>query len=553
VVPEWVGRAKLFLERLAKVAPREAAALIEELGERPTRIEVEQFVALPAAWFVDSSWRAWETVGQLADEVGGWTAAQTAFESAAERAPEDHARAGLLARASAAAGLLGNETRAEQLLASAEALESTHPSVRLVTARREGNARQRLRLLQAVTPEDADQTAWLYSLEALAYLETDDFGAAREAAAKAESAGSSIPVVIEARALVSMLASGRDRASGRSPDYAAVEQAAEDFAALRQRLADVERWDEAAGLLAYAVQSLVIAGREDDARRLLDTASAEERSGAAATRLGLAALETGDFVQAADLLGSRLSELDDEGRVAYAAALLRSDPERFKTQGLGLLEEVFQDDSSSFRSEAAWFLAGAMGVVGEYKAGHSALAFLREEDPPRAAIVQAHLLEEDDPAAADALLLRHQDDHRVLRTRLQLAVARDDRETALALFNRILERDRDPEIALWRANFLYDTATPAEALDAALPIARDLTVPRPFGSLHSRVSRIGRSMLETWNATSMCYGSGTKWIVTTESCSFNCFAYSLRSAGHPRPKRSPMRPRSSRPRQTRRP
>ncbi len=490
----WEGiRGTSFLARLRTTEPKDAEILDRELGESPSHDTLLQLASNVPAWLEGASYRVWETLAQFSDDLGEWSAAADLFHGAAERVETDEKRASLLARAAAGADLAGETQRGEQLLAEAEALDPQSISVILERARRADDPSARIEILAGAEGGTDEHRAYVLANRAFALLEVGDAGRARAAAQEAYELAPELPNVREAIAMVALWDAANRRQAGRAPDYREIENAAEIFRALREELVSAERWDESAALLGRTVDALVFAGQDREAEELLASARPEELAGSGADQLAAAALDALDFDRVVTILSER-DQLDDQARIALAAALMSRDPERFVDEGVNLLERVFDDEDSRFRGQAAWILAGSLPLVGDSQAGHKGLAYLEDTDPVQAAIVRSKLADAD-PDEADAVLIPYQYDLRALRHRVALAAEAGNRERALELFDLFLAREPDPEVRLWRATFLEELPDAEAAVDAFAEIARDATVPERFRRIaYGRAARLADAM-----------------------------------------------------------
>jgi nucleoside phosphorylase len=486
-------RGPQFLSTLRQDHPADAELIETEVGPAPSRETLADLALSPPDWLTAASDRVWEMLAQFADDLAEWPAATTLFQEAATRADAPDRRVLLLTRAAGSADLSGDTTLGEELLEHAVELNPAHPSVAFERARRESDPARRLAILESIEPDTPDRHAYFAAQRAIALLELGDLAAAKRAAAEATALNPDLPNVREASATVDLVEAGTLRRAGRPPDYDALGRAAETFLRLREDLISVHRWEESAAFLGRAVDALVFSARDADAAQLVQSARPEELEGAGGAHIALAALDALDFERAVELLHGRQD--DDQTRVAYAAALLSRDHDEFRREGVSLLKAVLDHETSAYRSEAAWVLAGSMVYIGEFDEGLKALRHLEEVDSPRAALVRAQLVADEDPDAADTILLPHQSDLRVLRFRVAIATQAGNRDRALKLFDLFLKRERDPEVRLWRAEFLESVSETGASLTAYTEAARDATAPTHLRRVgYNRAARLAQSL-----------------------------------------------------------
>jgi uncharacterized protein HemY len=457
------GRASDAWTRLLESDAREALELRQHLGEEPTAETVGEYLArtdrAPPA--------VWETVVSVADELGKWDLVQEAALRYADADGSDRVR-GLAWAASAADGR-GDDAARDELMRQARELNDRHPSLLLMQARTTRDPHERLQVLERVEPLNEQQAVVLEAVRAHAFLEAGDADAAYVAvrSAKGIDPDDVLAAEIEAALLV------EDARRGKGLTWENAMTVVENLSRVRDRLRAAKRFNlsvEVAGKIAQAY--LLFGGGPNDVASVATDLAPEERVRDETALLAAALLATDDGDGALELLPQ--SPETEYARYVFASALLKSDPPRFRRDGIAILDELLEAEDLSLRPEAAWLRAGAAVLDEPAPESEEALAVLDEHDPIRARLIRAAVAERKhgDPVEAEAILSAGGEQAELLIERGRLAAKADNWEDAIALYRRASQLDPTPTNELAFADALLQAGQREAALEEALRIAR---------------------------------------------------------------------------------
>jgi hypothetical protein len=222
--------------------------------------------------------------------------------------------------------------------------------------------------------------------------------------------------------------------------------------------------------------ALALAGEQEQAAALLEEASEEERADRDARRELLeAALAAGKADAALAFSAPESSDEYEQLLLAQAAVLSGDTAERDKA--IEKLEHLLRSEREEIRNEAA-FGRQLASLGTDVPPDMDAQRLLEERAPAFAAILAANALrQEGRDAEAEALLLRHQDDVRVLRELVRAAGQREQWDRVLELSRALMAREPTPLDRMIFVDAVYRAGGRDEAQAELVTLRRDEAVP----------------------------------------------------------------------------
>jgi hypothetical protein len=436
-------------------------------------------------WMRSGGAALWVTLGRLADRSEGYEAAESAYLKAAEM-PDIVDRARQMVRASGSARRRGDETRADEVLERAKEIDPENPALALAAAGREDDPEKILSLVAGVEPRDDEQAVLLELTRAGAETVRNNFAQADAHVAAAKEVDPESQIVREAAANIVLFRTQEDLPNGASVDRPALAQAAEDLTVLGRELGAEGRSSASAQLLARASQASELAEDPDRANELLDEALAVEDRDGATQVIAEAAL----LLQRFDLVDSLKMGDDEPARLNRATA--RVFAEREVEAAAEELDHLMTSDDDAIAARAAFIRLAAASPVHGVAWSEEAERMVAADQPEMAAASKAEFLAEEGKIdEAENALAPFSSGAVPLRRLIDLAVRRDELDTALRLSEELITRYGEPRDRLDRASLLARKGERETARDRFLMLARDGTIPAEVrGRAYERATRL---------------------------------------------------------------
>ena len=342
---EWPRTA---LKDLAEKRPAEFSRLEALTGEWKDQTAVEEVID-GADRQRDLSEEAWVVLARLAERVGDWPRASTAWREAADRS---RAPVRALVGAAITERLAENDEAAEGLLRRAEEIDAKHPRVLLERLGDDALPEEILGTLESASTDDAKLRSLIHSHRARANLLLGDTAGAADDVAEALRHD---PEALQAAALEINVRLQRQRDSllanaGVNADE--LRSIADRSLQLREKFVAMRRYQESCRLLMLAMDATALAGERDAVAELVRRASEEERRlGTGDHVLAESALRAVQWQAALDVLWPDREE-DAERLRIRGQALSLSDDALARAEGIRLLETVALGDDGE-QSELA--------------------------------------------------------------------------------------------------------------------------------------------------------------------------------------------------------
>jgi len=473
---DWVPqRAKQLVDALIEEEPAQGAQL-EAALQTDSATAVRGLVRQPPSWAANGSGYLWAAIAAIAESHGLWEQAQQAWEFAADRPGGDRARA--LMRARLAAGVLGREERAAELLAQARSVDPNHPLVLIDDAREEEDGERRLETLGQAEPREARYEAMLHAERAAALTVLERFD---EAETEADQAKTAAPDLGRAREVEAALVVARERIkwlAGHAVDREALLRAGQELIALRDEHRELKAYGGGVSFLVAAADAYWLADAPEETARLLAPKAlpAEELDLPLARRfLAEAAIRVGHPAYALEILPE--SDVTDDGdRLIRAAAASFVGEQRALKEASGVLDELVADGGPLAAFAARQRLLVAVERKQEWS--DAAEALLSDADAALAAIFKARwLATRERYGEAENALLPYAAELRVKYQLVGLAHAEgDDRKTAERA-RAVLADDADRGLRLECAEALVNLGDDA-GVEPLRRLAEDEAAPR---------------------------------------------------------------------------
>ncbi len=470
---------------------RETPKLLKELGQRNASVAEEVAGRLAAgsgmalsAWADESSPRlatmgaaTCALVGRLLMSEERYHAAEKIFLLAARQDDDDKARQ--LVRASNAARADNRIQEAESHLEGAAEIDAQHPAVLIAQINAdECEAQEALDRLDGVTPATDGDRHNLALARAKAFLMADALGDADECLTGLEASEFDGPAVLELRAIW-RLTRGQTEAEAGRPAAPDLDRAHDEFLALRAEFVELKRYDVSGHMLARAIESRIVLRSLDAAGELLDSATPEERSGDARSRLARLALLSGRPSDALKM--AREGTGDDHDRLTEAEVLALSADAAECAQAIASLDTLLQSDEQYIADAAA--LARAVACLDERSPAEwseAAEGVLAKRSPEIAVVLhaRAHLARREF-SQAESLLRPLADDPKALDALVHSAAMRQNFPLALKRSESRIRIDESVDARFQHARLLRLNDQPAEALSEMSVVARTTEPFRP--------------------------------------------------------------------------
>lgn len=413
-------RARPHLQELIDADPRAASALQQALAGKELGPELDGLIAHPQAWLREGGPALWKTMAHLAEVVGGWSAARTAWETYEEMPGADRIR-GIFGAADAAHHN-GEAGEAKALRERASELDPEHELVQLLKALELEDPAERLADLEILPPgatqeRDARRKAFIS-------LALGELGREPEALEMVREALAQAPYDLRAKQAqaASILAANQRRwEEGRAPDRAALREAIAQYRDLVEALRESRRPAEAGAMFACLVNCEILTGRIAAARSLLAETPEEGLVGEVPVELAGLALAAGDPERAEDLIAHYDGD-SAAGRSLQVRTQLRNPSTR--TEAIATLDRGVE--KGEFEMAVMRLMAAVPGGA-EVAWSEVAEELVRDVKPTLASQLKADWYERrGESEAARRELARHANDARAVRA-LMLLYAQDQR------------------------------------------------------------------------------------------------------------------------------
>jgi hypothetical protein len=464
------------IEKLVEVDADGAIPLEEALAAGGAQRVVDAIDGSPP-WIENSSADVWQAAARLAESAGRIQQAQRGYERAADH-PGATDRVRQLVRASNAARMQGDDSRAQELLEIARSEDAGNPAVLLRDAREELDADEKLKLLDQIDPVDDDQAGSVETVRAETLLAMREFGRAREAVARARRLQADTRNADELSASITLTEAelGMPDDSEYEVPSEALVSAAETFLTLANEMQDQHRWYEAAVLTGRAILSFGLAGNSSEASKLLDDVKADGRM--------LESVDARRLFASGALLLQRLDDVlalvpqseDETDRLDRAAAHVMSGDAARSAAAVGELTELMKAGGEG-SARAAYLLLCASTNNVEVEWNTDAEQLVAAEQPWTVTMLRAfRLTTEGDLEGAETHLRQHSDRPTALRYLVHLAGRREEHEKALRLAETLVQRYGAPVDRLQLAAALARDGRRDTAIDRLLALAHDENV-----------------------------------------------------------------------------
>ena len=431
-------RARRELERLAHEDLEAARALTAAFEGKDLRKEIPVQLRVPQAWLRDGSATLWRAVAMLAEVIGCWPQARTAWETYAELPGSDRIR-GFFGAADAA-DILGEHEAAEKSRAQAVEIDPDHELVRLSAALEIEDPAERLAALRDLPePQGSGAEGRRKALVAMALT---DSGCPDEAGVLAREALALNPDDLRSREAVaaSILARNIDcHKEGRATDRPELALAIEHYRYLLNVMRESCRHQEAGGLRAMLGQCELLAGRDEATRLLISDVSEDELLGEVPLELAGLALAAGAADRVEALLDAYTGDSPGAKLLGARADLLSGEQSR----GLATLDQGVKDGDPDFATMRLMASIVEAGV----EWSEDAESLLRNKSPVRASQLKADWHEKrGEFDAARRALAQHADDPRAVRALMLQYVDKGEWKKAAPQAAHLLELEPDLDV-----------------------------------------------------------------------------------------------------------
>jgi hypothetical protein len=402
--------ARMKLDELASEDDRAATSIRAAIyGDGDPSSAIAMILSDPPGWLLELDQKPWITLAELAELHGARAAAQSLFESAAERPGSE--RVSCLARASIVAHQIKRKRQAERLLGKAKRLEPANPDVAFAELWLIEDEKEKLARLDELPKPASSRQRWLQHIaRAQALITLGRFGEAYGALSAAEAARTGHPAVKTLRALIAIGEAGLKSEREERLDPAPLLAAAASLLGVREQFRELGRHEESGLQVAFAARAYVLAGEPTEARAVLDELLQGERS--AVVEAGhselAAAMSLIDPVAALDLLPEPTDRA--ASRLAWAQAIALARDEARVARAVKTLDRLLDEADGEIRAQAA-FTRLALSLQGDAPWSEAALRVLVADDPAAAASIEAQRLQDaGDLEDAETRLLPHLED-----------------------------------------------------------------------------------------------------------------------------------------------
>jgi hypothetical protein len=427
VTLDWAPRRlRGVLEQLEEEQPSQFRQLTDQVGTPPSPGLVAATASTPPGWLASAESRLWVVLARIAESVGEWHAAGTAWQEAANREEDDSEKAGLLAFAAVAAHVRGDDEARGQLLDAARGIDPEHPRLALSEVPDALPPHEELERLHKIHSDDPDVSALISGRKAIACLLIPDLDRARDHLREVEEQAPESSVA-EAVAINLIVQEGRlNVLAGRPLDAPGLKSAEQRALTLRDRLLREKRWEESGRLLMMAADAnslLVERTAASDLLREADPAEISARDGRVVLA-DCAASRALDFRLALEILGSANDSPAIRRIRAEALEYVGNAEER--AEALATLEELFEADGPEAPEAAFIRLAATLGGR-RTDWSDEAAQYLREHGHERAAVTAEAVYQarwHSDYERVEEVLRPHLSETWAKSVRLRLAIQR---------------------------------------------------------------------------------------------------------------------------------
>jgi tetratricopeptide (TPR) repeat protein len=474
---EWAPqRARQELRALARLHPREAAALEDALAGREVRVTLPVLVQTPQPWLADGSGALWVTVARFAETSGLWEQARDAWARANLLPDTDRVRA--ILREGRAAEVLGDQDAFSRALELASEIDPRHPLVAVEQARQAGTPDDGLvRLDHGRAPQDGEERAAVEAERALLLASLERFDEADVAAKNARQTAPEFLPGKEAVAGAVLLRARHEWLAARPPALAVSHAAAELYLELSEDLRGSRAFGDSATMRIRAAELLAYCGDRERARELLNPVSftAEERAeqDIACDAGGIAMLVADSEAALGWLTAERATST--QAQVLRALALVRTGREHLP-EAVALFDTHVREQGDY---QAAMARLITVAVAPEVGWSESAAAVVHDGGSPEtvALLRSRYLLATGDWQAAHESLLGYAGDIRIQGALVELFAGAPNSAAAVTAARALLALDPSWELRLSSAETLWDNGEPAEAEQALRAVATSEAAP----------------------------------------------------------------------------
>lgn len=430
----------------------------------------------PQDWVSQGGSELLIALGRLADQAGSYSTAESAYLKAAEM-PDVRNRVREFVRAAVAAESRGDQVRTEELLAAAEKIDPEAPSLAIARARRIEDPEEILAALAEVKPLDDAQEVLLELTRAGAETARGEYARSRTRLQAAELLDPESLMVKEVAANVALFEAQDDLSREGKLDRERLMAAGATLAELAGELGRDGRAGARATLLARASQAYELAGESGRSAELFEQALELGPPPEAAELLAEAAL----LLQRFDLIASLPLGDGELARLMRASGQLFAESD--VPAAVAELDQLIDSADEQVRNRAAFLRLGAASPSHGIDWSDAAEEIVEADKPEAVAVLRGQwLAEQDRLEEAEQVLTPHSDSFQVLRQLIEIAVRRDDFETAKRLSEELLARREEPRDRLNHAGLLARMGETDAARDQFLLVARDESAPKPTRS-----------------------------------------------------------------------
>jgi hypothetical protein len=506
---DWASeRLRDLLEALRNEEPGTFGSFNDLFGSPPDTELVRAAIKAPPAWLQSAPARVWDVLARLAESRGEWTAASIAWERLSERQATEAARAGSLVSAAIAATMGGESERHDEVIKRAEEIDARHPRLVLAQLSEDTPPAEVLAIVRDLHSDDLDDQVQILARRALAELLTPDVEAARSSTE--EVAGLLPDSILAATLSISVtVQEGRLAIMGHSPlDRRALEAAASDAGATRDRLIEQKRWSESTRLLMLKADIFALLGDRPKAAKVLREARDDEQktteqkvvlaSSAAERALNweLAAYFLRDAEETATTARLRMEISEAIGTPAEREKALKD------------LEGIVDEGGPEAEHAAFVRLAATLGAA-PTPWSEKAATYLRENGHERAA-AQAEAFyrqRESGYEAGVAVLAPYGDAPWALASRLRLALSpKAPPEAAVEAAERLLTIVPSHANRIEAAQAYGRAKDFTKAKQELTRVARDVSAPDPArADACEKLMHVAGNELDDWDFTAEIY------------------------------------------------
>lgn len=265
------------LDQLNRDDPITFRRLSEQFGNPPKRALLAAATADPPPWLQDTDAKTWALLARIAEALGEWPAAASAWEHVG-RLRRGRLAVSALVQAGIAAKQGGDDAAYDRLLARAEEIDPDHPRLRLARWDAQAPPDEQISLLSTLHSDDPEELGLIAAQRALAFIMLPDTEGARAALRDVHR---HVPDSLMGQGLEVSIAVQEGRLAvleHRSLDRSALRKAAEQADRTRKRLLSQRRYNEATRLLMLRAEISALLEERNAASAILRSATPRERA-----------------------------------------------------------------------------------------------------------------------------------------------------------------------------------------------------------------------------------------------------------------------------------